>query len=100
MNEEIREDIAIALTRLLSWFEKTSVYDRFTAYPHQQQISYTTHAWRNAKESVKLGVKALRLWIHAFFPFLFQSVSSSFGKATETETAVLDPPQDQRLKTE
>ena len=99
MNEEIREDIAAALTRLLSWFEKTSLYDQFTAYPHQQQITYTTHAWRNAKESVKLGMKALRLWIHAFFPFLFQS--ESFGKEKETPPVkeVQENP-DQRLKTE
>lgn len=97
MNEEIREDIAHALIRLVAWFESTSIYQQFTSYPHQKNLSYTTHAWRNAKESVKLGFLSIRLWIHAFFPFLFQSVDRSAPQDPEEQK---EQKEDQRLKTE
>jgi hypothetical protein len=100
MNEEISRDVIDAVTRLIRLVKSSSIYHQFTSYPHQKNVSYTTHAWRNAKESIKVGMIAFQLWIHAFFPFLFQSVTSSLPPTEQTEQKEQKEQEEQRLKTE
>lgn len=89
MNQEITEDIGVAVTRISSWLKHTPIYTLFTDIPQKKNMSYITHLWRHAKQSIYFGYLAICLWIHAFFPFLCSESSESL-KPPGTES-VLKP---------
>lgn len=74
MNQEIAEDMNHAMRRIVAWVEHTSIYTLFNDIPQKNKVSYLTHVWRHAKQSIYFGYLAICFWIHAFFPFLCPSM--------------------------
>lgn len=88
MNQEIAEDATKAINYVTSWMEQTSAYRLFTEVPQKKKISYLTHLWRHAKQSIYFGYLAICFWIHAFFPFLLDPIEAN---ESDVDQSVLKP---------
>ncbi len=52
----------------------------FTKHPHSVDESYFTHMAHSLSYSAKFVLLAFMTFVHAFFPFIFESTSSRLVK--------------------
>ncbi len=48
----------------------------FTKHPHSVGMTYLQHLWRAFSIGIKLIFAVMAVFIHGFFPFLFETTAS------------------------
>lgn len=60
----------------------------FTKHPEENDLTYNEHFRRSIKFSLKMFYGSIGLFVHAFFPFLFEKTGSKIVMELEEEMII------------
>lgn len=67
---------------------KEFIVNLFTKHPEENELTYTEHFRRSIKFSIKMFYGSTALFIHAFFPFLFEKTGSRIVMELDDEMII------------